>query len=314
MTIGILCERGDDTGLALIAQARKIAPTARITALLEEGGASAEMLGGCGADDALLLPIYGDDCAQGEIIVQALRILQPEAMLFPATVRGRFLSAWVAAKLGTGLTADCTDLTLTGDGLLKQVRPAFGGNLTAEILCRNHHSQMASVRPGVFPVPEGQGGIAIPVRFFTPEIPLAQRMKRIAFQPAEKGVSLQNARVIVAGGKGIGSKAGFEKLAELADILGGAVGATRSAVDAGWIGYEHQIGQTGVTVRPDFYIAVGISGFIQHTVGMSAAKTVLAINQDRSAPIFKCADYGVVSDWEEAVDGFIQYLKGRETI
>ncbi len=310
MKFCILCESNDSTGLALIAQARKIAPNAHITALVE-GGTPPETLGACGADDAYLLSVPEDDCAQGEALSETLRTLQPDVMLFPATIRGRFLSAWVAARLETGLTADCTDLTLTEDGLLKQVRPAFGGNLTAEILCRNHRPQMASVRPGVFPVPEGREGRQIPVYLCNADESIPQCLRRIAFQPAEKGISLQNARVIVAGGKGVGSKAGFAKLAELADLLGGAVGATRSAVDAGWIGYEHQIGQTGVTVRPDFYIAVGISGFIQHTVGMNAAKTVLAINKDRNAPIFKQADYGIVSDWEEAVDGLIEYLKGR---
>ena len=250
-----------------------------------------------------------DDCQQAGRIARALELLAPDAALFPATVRGRFLSAWVAAELDTGLTADCTELAITEDGLLKQIRPAFGGNLTADILCKVRRPQLASVRPGVFPLPENlESGKQLPTR--TLDILMGESlMQRTGFQPVDSGVSLQNARVIVAGGKGIGSKEGFDKLAELAQLLGGAVGATRSAVDAGWIGYEHQIGQTGVSVHPELYIAFGISGFVQHTVGMNSAKTVVAVNTDRNAPIFACADYGIVADWEETIDAMIQSLK-----
>ena len=134
----------------------------------------------------------------------------------------------------------------------------------------------------------------------------------MAFTPAESGVSLQGASVIVTGGKGVGSKKGFEKLEELAALLGGGVGATRSAVDAGWIGYPHQIGQTGVTVRPRLYLAFGVSGLVQHTVGMSSSSVVVAVNTERNAPIFACADYGIVADWEETIDEWIQYVKERK--
>ena len=134
------------------------------------------------------------------------------------------------------------------------------------------------------------------------------------FTPAENTVSLQDAQVIVAGGKGVGSRKGFDKLFRLAALLGGAVGATRSAVDAGYIGYAHQIGQTGVTVRPRLYIVFGASGAIQHTVGMSAAKTVIAVNRDRLAPIFRCADYGVAADWEETADEMISMLREQASV
>ena len=306
MNIVVLCEHGGLTGLELISKARSIAPEAEITAFIEDGSPCVECCGDYGADLARVLPWCADDCAQGSRIAGALRILNPDAVLFPATIRGRFLSAWVAARLDTGLTADCTELTLTEDDLLKQIRPAFGGNLTAEILCRARRPQMASVRPGVF--------AAKAYRHFTaPVLPLpvesiARKLEKAAFTPAEKGVSLQQAQVIVTGGKGVGPK-GFRKLYELAGLLGGAVGATRSAVDAGWIGYEHQIGQTGIVVHPKLYLAFGVSGLIQHTVGMSASGTVIAVNKDRSAPIFRCADYGIVADWETTVDGMIERIK-----
>ena len=139
--------------------------------------------------------------------------------------------------------------------------------------------------------------------------PAKAYMTRTAFDPARSAGFLQDARIIVAGGKGIGSKRGFEKLFRLAELLGGAVGATRSAVDAGYISYAHQIGQTGVAVRPQLYIAFGISGAIQHTVGMNAARTVIAVNRDRLAPIFRCADVGSAGDWEETADAMIASLK-----
>ena len=308
MNITILCEHGSLTGLELISKARSISPEAAIIALAEDGSPCMACCGDYGADLIRVLPWCADDCAQASRIADALRTLDPDAVLFPATIRGRFLSAWVAARLGTGLTADCTELTMTEDGLLKQIRPAFGGNLTAEILCRVHRPQMASVRPGVFTAEKYRA-------FTAPALPLpvdppSRKLERIAFAPAEKGVSLQQAQVIVTGGKGVGPK-GFRKLYELAELLGGAVGATRSAVDAGWIGYEHQIGQTGIVVHPKLYLAFGVSGLIQHTVGMSASGTVIAVNKDRSAPIFRCADYGIVADWETTVDGMINRIKSR---
>ena len=167
---------------------------------------------------------------------------------------------------------------------------------------------MASVRPGVFPMPETAKDVPAPPVQRLDVQPLRDYLTRTGFTPAENTVSLQDAQVIVAGGKGVGSRRGFDKLFRLASLLGGAVGATRSAVDAGYIGYAHQIGQTGVTVRPRLYIVFGASGAIQHTVGMSAAKTVIAVNRDRLAPIFRSADYGVAADWEETIDVMISEL------
>lgn len=309
MTVTVLCEKENAAGLELISGVRAMAAEAKIIALAEEGSACVACCGQYGADQARVFAWCPDDCAQGNRLTEALRLLRPDVALFPATVRGRFLSAWVATRLHTGLTADCTELQLTEDGLLKQIRPAFGGNLTAEILCREHRPQMASVRPGVFQ--------AIPCREYSApaeklELMAKERplLERLDFAPADQGVSLQQASVIVAGGKGVGPR-GFRKLYRLAELLGGAVGATRSAVDAGWIGYEHQIGQTGVVVHPKLYLAFGISGMVQHTVGMSASGTVIAVNKDRNALIFRCADYGIVADWETIVDEMIERIEKR---
>ena len=305
MTTVVYCEAGHRHALELIAKARTL--SSEVIALCEDEAACGACLA-AGADRAALLPLAPDDCAQGDAVSAALYRLAPDSVLFPATVRGRFLSGWAAARLQTGLTADCTALGVTPDGLLLQSRPAFGGNLTADILCCERRPQMASVRPGVFPMPETEGNVpAAPIEKLDVR-PLRDYLTREGFTPAQNAVSLQDAQVIVAGGKGVGSRKGFDKLFRLAALLGGAVGATRSAVDAGYIGYAHQIGQTGVTVRPRLYIVFGASGAIQHTVGMSAAKTVIAVNRDRLAPIFRCADYGVAADWEETIDVMISEL------
>jgi len=306
VTIVIIGEHDGETALELTAKARAIAPDATLTALCEEG--NTEGFAAAGADEQIVIPFVEDDCAQAERIADALAQLKPDAALFPATVRGRFLSAWVAARLDTGLTADCTELAITEEGLLKQIRPAFGGNLTAEILCRTHRPQLASVRPGVFQLPEKHEAHA-PVQKALELKETMAFLKRLSFQPSQNDVSLPNAQVIVTGGKGVGSAKAFEKLEKLAKLLGGAVGATRSAVDAGWISYAHQIGQTGVNVHPKLYIAFGVSGFVQHTVGMNSSDVVVAVNTDRNAPIFACADYGIVGDWEEAADAMIQFLE-----
>ena len=311
ITIAVLCEGDGSAAAELLGKARQLTPSGRVLALSETEEPPLSAFASFGADEAAALGRLTDDCAQADRIADALRQLQPDAVLFPATIRGRFLSAWAAAKLHTGLTADCTALSLTETGLLKQVRPAFGGNLTAEILCKTARPQMASVRPGVFPEPAPLTGRTCALR----QLKLAaspERMERLSFMPAESGVSLQGAPVIVTGGKGVGSKKGFEKLEELAALLGGGVGATRSAVDAGWISYPHQIGQTGITVRPRLYLAFGVSGLVQHTVGMSSSGVVVAVNKDRNAPIFACADYGIVADWEETIGEWIQYVKERK--
>lgn len=303
----VYCEKGRLHALELIPKASSFSET--IIALCEDADASAAAMQ-AGAQSAVIIGCAEDDCAQGDHAANTIRQIGADSVLFPATVRGRFLSAWVAARLETGLTADCTALDVTEDGLLLQSRPAFGGNLTADILCKTHRPQMASVRPGVFPMPDLSNAPA-PSGTVTECLPdvLKSYCKRTGFTPAENTVSLQEADVIIAGGKGIGSKKGFEKLFTLARLLGGAVGATRQAVDAGYISYPHQIGQTGVTVRPKLYIGFGIAGIVQHTAGMNRAKTVIAVNTDRLAPIFAHADYAIVGDWETICDQMIAMLK-----
>lgn len=295
-----------------MAKARAISPDAHIIALCETNSYSSRYCASYGANEVVTIAVSEDDCTQAQRIAKALQLLMPDAALFPATVRGRFLSAWTAAKLGTGLTADCTDLSITKDGLLMQRRPAFCGNLMADILCPDRRPQLASVRPRAFPMPPVCKTISrIPERFL--DIPDEQPLlQRVGFRPSKERESLYSAKVIVAGGKGVGGQEGFTKLRSLANLLGGAVGATRGAVDAGYISYAHQIGQTGVTVQPELYLCFGVSGSIQHMVGMSGAKTVVAINSDCNAPIFTCADYGIIADWERTADAMIDYLKRKD--
>ena len=310
MTTVVFCSTQEKAALELLHKARTF--SARVIALVEEPFDSPMPLFDAGADEVVRLPSTCEDfCAQGTRIAEALRQLQPDAALFPANVRGRFLSAWAAARLDTGLSADCTELSVTAEGWLLQSRPAFGGNLIADILCTEKRPQMASVRPGVFPMPSSCYASPKEMRTIAIEAPV-QRLHCVSRTPLPNTTSIREAEVIVAGGKGIGSKAGFDKLRTLAELLHGTVGASRSAVDAGWASYAHQVGQTGSTVRPTLYIALGISGMVQHISGVSGAKTIIAVNKDRNAPIFNYADYGVVDDWERVVDAMIRHLHNQK--
>lgn len=301
------------SAVELAGKALSLGGDIRVIALCEGEGRDFPSVAGLAS--VFWIPAQEDDCAQGTCIAEALRALAPDAVLFPATVRGRFLAAWVAGKLQTGLTADCTELALTPEGHLLQTRPAMGGSLIAEILCRQHRPQMASVRPGVFPPPL-QATVCPSVPVFpapttNPPAPLSL-LTQIGFVPTEAGLSLQNATVIVTGGKGVGTREGFAVLAELAALLGGALGASRGAVDAGFATYAQQIGQTGVTVRPALCLAFGVSGSVQHLVGINGAHTIVAVNRDRHAPIFRHADYGIVGDWHAAAQAMIRHLKERK--
>jgi electron transfer flavoprotein alpha subunit len=244
---------------------------------------------------------------------------QPEVFLIGATTLGRDLAGAVATHLGTGLTADCTQLQM-GEAkggakkLLLATRPAFGGNVIATIICKNHQPQMATVRPRVFsmpvPDPSAQGEI---VREASPEgngVVNAEIVEFIRNEVAR--VKIEYADVIVAGGRGLGGPAGFNLLKELADELGGVVGSSRPCVDAGWIQYDHQVGQTGKTVRPKLYIAAGISGAIQHKVGMQDSDFILAINRDPHAPIFEIATLGIVGDLNEVIPAMIKEIRAQK--
>jgi len=248
------------------------------------------------ADDPTLAAYRTEPYAK--ILVDLVREHKPEVFLLGASARGRDLAGSVATLLYTGLTADCTGLEIDPETrLLRQTRPAFGGNIMATILTPNHRPQMATVRHRVFEMPRldpARQGQIVPVRVRLSEEEIVTKVVDFLLEGEE--VNLADARVIVAGGRGVGGPDGFKPLRELAQVLGGALGASRAAVDAGWIPYVHQVGQTGRTVRPDLYIACGISGAIQHRAGMSTSRVIVAINKDPEAPIFDIATYGLVGD------------------
>jgi len=230
-------------------------------------------------------------------------------VLGSATSVGRALLPRIAVRLGTGLTADCTELDIDPETwLLLQTRPAFGGNVMATIKCPRTPPQMSTVRPHVMTSDPVAADRRPPVIHRLP-VDIADAANRAEVvevhlsDHAEQDIG--NAPVIVAGGKGLGGRAGFDLLSRLAGRLGGAVGASRAAVDAGWAPYLQQVGQTGRTVQPEVYVACGISGAVQHLVGMQAAHTIIAINKDPDAAIFKVADYGVVADYADIVKKLI---------
>jgi len=239
------------------------------------------------------------------VLADVIRQLKPEIMLAGATTTGRSFLSQVAIRLYTGLTADCTGLAIGKDnGLLYQTRPAYGGNVMATILCPYTRPQMATVRHKVFPIsPKRSDGKKPQVINLTPKPQLLSSRSEILdfIEQCEATVNLTEADVIVSGGRGIQDPANFALIEDLAKALGGAVGASRAAVDAGWIPYCHQVGQTGKTVCPKLYIACGISGAVQHLAGMSSSDTIIAINKDPDAPIFDVADVGFVGDCLEII-------------
>lgn len=236
---------------------------------------------------------------------------KPEIVLAGATPVGRSFFPRVAARLRTGLTADCTSLSIDKEtGNLLQVRPAFGGNIMATIVCPSRRPQMATVRPRVMKKGEYREDrkgeiISIEAKGLHSRTRVIESVK----EASEVSVNLQEADVIVSGGRGLGDPKGFKLLAELAELLGGAVGASRAAVDEGWIPYSHQVGQTGKTVCPKIYIACGISGAVQHLVGMQSSDIIIAINKNPEAPIFNVANYGIIGDVYEVLPLLIKKLK-----
>lgn len=240
----------------------------------------------------------------------------PAALLIGATTNGRDLGPRVSCRLGTGLTADCTSLDVDEQtGNVAWTRPAFGGNLMAVIACPDTRPQIGTVRPGVFKRPETSEPHADIVHEQL-EIPDGLVRTRVieVHDDCDEGacVNLEGAEVIVAGGRGVAGPQGFALLQTLADELGGVVGASRAAVDAGWIAHAHQVGQTGKTVAPKLYIACGISGALQHLAGMSDAEKVVAINKDSAAPIFGASDIGVVGDLFEVVPALVAELRAAQ--
>lgn len=257
---------------------------------------------------------YFTDDIYGNVLEDLIRQHKPEIVLAGATAIGRSFIPRVATMLGTGLTADCTELEIREeDGVLLQTRPAFGGNVMATIVCPYTRPQMATVRPMVMRPNEfdanRKGEI---ISYTTDPARMESRVKVLRSEAEDQDqVNITEADIVVAGGRGLENEKGFVMIQELAELLGGAVAASRAAVDSGWVSYPHQVGQTGKTVCPKLYIACGISGAIQHVVGMQSSDTIVAINKDPDAPIFNVATFGVVGDAFEIVPQLIEKLKTR---
>jgi electron transfer flavoprotein alpha subunit len=274
-----------------------------------------------GADKAYLVeaPVFRHYRTEAYLkaVCRLVERYRPEVILMGATGLGRDLAGAVATVVKTGLTADCTGLGIDADRNLMQTRPAFGGNIMATIMCDRFRPQMATVRPHVMAMPEylpGRSGEVVretcPVQ---EEDMLVKVLEVISDRSGTEQVDIGGAEFIVSGGRGMMAKENFALLQELADELGGVVGASRSAVDAGWMPPERQVGQTGKTVRPKVYIACGISGAIQHLVGMQDSDVIIAINRDQEAPIFEVATYGIVGDLFRIVPAITRMVRELKT-
>lgn len=301
-----------------IGKAKEIAGGPIAAVLCGPGDAEAAELTKAGADrvivldDPRLAPYRVE--AHASALAALVKERKPEAVFIPGSMNGRELGAALATDLGGGAVQDCVELTRDGETIIAR-RPCFGGNLTAEVENRSAGTKVFTIRPKSFPLPaEGAGGGDVEkVAATIADDDLRAKVLGVV-EEAEKVVNLEEADVIVSGGRGVGKAEGFDTLRELANVLGGAIGASRAVVDAGWIPYPHQVGQTGKTVKPKLYIACGISGAIQHLAGMRTADVIVAVNKDPNAPIFKVADYGLVGDLFEIVplltEGFRKALQG----
>lgn len=245
-------------------------------------------------------------------LYEVIKKCDPEIMLYGASSIGRDLAPRVSARVHTGLTADCTKLTIDPDSkLLCMTRPAFGGNIMATILCENHRPQMATVRPGVMkalPKDISRTGNIKEIEVEFKDEDMNVTIKEVVKQ-SKKATDITEAKYLVSGGRGIGSPEAFGMLKELADILGGEISSSRANVDAGWISRDRQVGQTGKTVRPELYLACGISGAIQHVAGMEGSELIIAINKNNTAPIFDVADLGIVGDVKVIIPKLTEAIK-----
>ncbi|MDI6640849.1 MAG: electron transfer flavoprotein subunit alpha [Elusimicrobiota bacterium] len=283
---------------------------------ISEGGCCQELIHH-GADKVYLVEdeIFSEflDDPYSEVLAKLIEDEKPEIVLMGATNIGRSFASRVAAKIKTGLTADCTGLDIEGGDKrnLVQTRPAFGGNIMATILTERHRPQMATVRHKVFK--KASCDTSRQGKVIKKDLDLSKIKNRIKFlefiEDTTAKVNLSEADIIVSGGRGLGRQEGFKLIEEFADVLGGAVGASRAAVDSGWIPYSHQVGQTGRTVAPKVYVACGISGQIQHLVGMSSSEVIVAINRDPEAPMMKIATYALEGDLYEIIPAIIKEIK-----
>ena len=294
----------------------------------KQGGNLVAVVIGCGADAAVqaasehgadkVIVVDGPEYKHYSTDAYAIALCTlvekygPTSMLIGATNNGRDLGPRVSCRLHTGLTADCTGLDIDEEsGNVAWTRPAFGGNLMATIICPNHRPQIGTVRPGVFK--KGEAGAAsaeiVKEDLHVADDQIRTQVIELIREMGGENVDLEGAEIIVSGGRGVGGPEGFDTIKALADVLGATVGASRAAVDAGWIAHAHQVGQTGKTVGPKLYIACGISGAIQHLAGMSGSDVVVAINKDPDAPIFDVADYGVVGNLFEVLPVLVDEIK-----
>ncbi|MDU7251664.1 MAG: electron transfer flavoprotein subunit alpha/FixB family protein [Clostridium sp.] len=269
-----------------------------------------------GADKVLyandpLLKNYTTD-GYTKVIYDLIQKRKPEILLVGATYIGRDLAPRISSRLGTGLTADCTGLDIDEyTRNLLMTRPAFGGNLMATIVCESNRPQMSTVRPGVFEKLEKDNSRKVnieKIKFDLKESDIKVKIKEV-IKLAKKIEDISEAKILVSGGRGLGGPEGFKELRELADLIGGAISGSRAAVDSGWIDKAYQVGQTGKTVRPNLYIACGISGAIQHLAGMQDSDYIVAINKDESAPIMKVADLSIVGDYKKVLPSMIDEIK-----
>ena len=308
--------------LELLGIGRKLADArgVKLSAVLigYETSDSAEKLIAHGADivyraDNPALAYFTDE-TYGAVLTDLIKEHQPEVVLAGATAIGRSFIPGVANTLGAGLTADCTQLDIrVDDGALLQTRPAFGGNIMATIVCPSSRPQMSTVRPKVMKELEYDGSRVGEIVEVTMDSARLQSKVRVLESVLSENddVNIQESDILVGGGRGLDSEKGFELIRELAASLNGSVSASRAVVDSGWIGYPHQVGQTGKTVAPKLYIACGISGAIQHVAGMQSSETIVAINRDENAPIFNVADFGIVGDLFEVLPKLISKIEGR---
>lgn len=292
--------------LELLGKARDLADALgeKVVAMFPGSGIAdqAQNLIAYGADDVILMdtPVLKNYITEeyAQAIHQLIVAFRPSIVLIGATTIGRDLGPRLSARLETGLTADCTKLEISEGGELMMTRPAFGGNLMATIMCTEHRPQMSTVRPGVMQKREkdpSRKGTVIP---FEPKFDKSRfKVKLLESVKENKGkIDITEAKILISGGRGVGCKENFEKLAALASVMDAEVSSSRAMVDAGIMPHERQVGQTGKTVRPNLYMACGISGAIQHLAGMEESDFILAINKDKFAPIFKVADLGIVGD------------------
>ena len=328
----VLAEQRDGelqkVGLELIGKATELAADLgqQVVAILLGSGIKdkAEILIQHGADKVVVVddPMLAEYVTEpyAKALNEIIKKNDPEIVLFGATSIGRDLAPRVSARVHTGLTADCTKLDIgTIDAmpdtkLLLMTRPAFGGNIMATIVCKNHRPQMATVRPGVMKAlakDKARKGEVVDFKVDFTDADMNVKIREVV-KGDSKAVDITEAKVLISGGRGIGSPDFFGKLQELADVLGGVVSASRAAVDAGWIEKDRQVGQTGKTVRPDLYMACGISGAIQHVAGMESAEYIVAININDTAPIFDVADLGIVGDVKAIVPKLTEAIAKRK--